>query len=64
MIYTYQIKLSLAPLGRNDCLCLTVRDTGILRCAGLVLQVLDYGHDPLAFLKNVYKDVLQILGYV
>ena len=38
IIYTYQIKLSLAPLGINDCLCLTVRDTGILRCAGLVLQ--------------------------
>ena len=37
-IYTYQIKLSLAPLGINDCLCLTVRDTGILRCTGLVLQ--------------------------
>ena len=36
--YTYQIKLSLAPLGINDCLCLTVHDTGILRCAGLVLQ--------------------------
>ena len=33
-----QIKLSLAPLGINDCLCLTVCDTGILRCAGLVLQ--------------------------
>ena len=38
IIYTYQIKLSLAPLGINDCLCLTVRDTGILRCAGLVSQ--------------------------
>ena len=38
IIYTYQIKLRLAPLGINDCLCLTVRDTGILRCAGLVLQ--------------------------
>ena len=38
IIYTYQIKLSLAPLGINDCLCLTVRDTGILRCAGIVLQ--------------------------
>ena len=34
----FGIKLSLAPLGINDCLCLTVRDTGILRCAGLVLQ--------------------------
>ena len=38
IIYTYQIKLSLAPLGINDCLCLTVRNTGILRCAWLVLQ--------------------------
>ena len=37
---SYQIKLSLAPLGKKDCLCLTVRDTGILRCAGLVLQYL------------------------
>ena len=60
IIYTYQIKFSLAPLGINDCLCLTVRDTGILRCAG----ILDYGSDPLVFLKNVYKDVLLILGYV
>ena len=33
-----QIKLSLAPLGINDCLCLVVRDTGILMCAGFVLQ--------------------------
>ena len=32
------MKLSLAPLAINDCLYLTVRDTGILRCAGLVLQ--------------------------
>ena len=40
IIYTYQIKFSLAPLGINDCLCLTVRDIGILRCAGLVLQEL------------------------
>ena len=39
-LYMPQIKLSIAPLGINDhdCLCLTVRDTGILRCAGLVLQ--------------------------
>ena len=29
--YTYHIKLSLAPLGISYCLCLTVRDTGILR---------------------------------
>ena len=27
-------------LGINDCLCLTVHDTGILRCAGLVLQAM------------------------
>ena len=40
-IYTIklcQIKLSLAPLGINDCLCLIVRDAGILMCAGFVLQ--------------------------
>ena len=38
--YTYQIKLSLAPLAINDCFVpnITVLDTGILRCAGLVLQ--------------------------
>lgn len=40
LIYTYKVKLSLAPLGISDCLCLTVRGTGILRCAGLVLQYL------------------------
>ena len=38
IIYTYQIKLSLAPLAIKDSLCLTVRDTGIMRCTGLVLQ--------------------------
>jgi len=40
LIYTYKVKLSLAPPGISDCLCLTVRGTGILRCAGLVLQYL------------------------
>ena len=37
-IQSKYVKLSLTPLGINDCLCLVVRDTGILRCAGFVLQ--------------------------
>ena len=41
-IFWFIWPLSLAPLGVNDCLCLTVRDTGILRCAGLVLQDLRF----------------------